>query len=202
MNCSSPTLREMELTMHLPWRHSRPAMQMWNLDESMTTGILAISGSVAMRLQNLRMQSTPSSMPSSKFTSRICAPFSTCFCATSAALAQSPAMMVFLKRIEPATLQRSPMFWNTESSLTTMSSSPERRMKFSAAGRPPQPGGRRVGVRSETASAMHLMWSGVVPQHPPIMLTRPSMAHWRRTGAICSPLRSYPPMALGRPALG
>jgi hypothetical protein len=67
-------MREEEET----WRHSRPATQMLNLEESTTTGIFAISGSVAMRLQNLRMQSSPSSIPSSKLTSSSCAPFSTC----------------------------------------------------------------------------------------------------------------------------
>ena len=65
---SSPTFNEIELKRHLPCRHSRPPIHTSNLEESTTTGILHISGSVAMRLQNFLMQSSPSSMPSSKLT--------------------------------------------------------------------------------------------------------------------------------------
>mmetsp|Transcript_39371 Transcript_39371/g.104530 ORF Transcript_39371/g.104530 Transcript_39371/m.104530 type:complete len:246 (-) Transcript_39371:929-1666(-) len=184
LNSSSPTLSEIEFTTHLPWRHSRPAMQMGNLDESMTMGTLAISGSVAIRLQNLRMQSMPSSIPSSKLMSMSCAPSSTCLAATSAALPQLLSMTSFLKRMEPATLQRSPMFWNTDSGVMAKSSRPDSRMW------PLSSGTLRAGLTSATASAIALMWSGVVPQQPPTMLTRPSCAQRRRCGAMSLGWRS------------
>ena len=46
------------------------------------------------------------------------------------------------------------------------------------------------------------MCSGVVPQQPPSMLTRPSSAKSLTLSANISGVSSYPPIALGRPALG
>ena len=51
MNFSSPSFIEIELTMHLPWTHFRPASMMPNLDESIITGTRAMSGSAATRLR-------------------------------------------------------------------------------------------------------------------------------------------------------
>ncbi len=62
-------------------------------------------------------------------------------------------------------------------------------------------GGRRGG-RSRTASAIARMWAGVVPQHPPTMLTSPCSANSRSTAAMDSGVSSYSPNSFGRPALG
>ncbi len=71
----------MELTTALPWTHFSPASITLHLDESMTTGTLAMSGSTAIRLRKRVMAASPSNMPSSKLTSTNWAPFSTCWAA-------------------------------------------------------------------------------------------------------------------------
>ncbi len=54
---------------------------------------------------------------------------------------------------------------------------------------------------SATASAMAAMCSGVVPQQPPTILNKPSLAYWAMISAINSGEWSYSPNALGSPAL-
>ena len=46
------------------------------------------------------------------------------------------------------------------------------------------------GARSRTVSAIIRMWSGVVPQHPPTMLTRPSRANDPRSELVVSGVSS------------
>ena len=58
---------------------------------SIMIGSRAISGSVAIRLRNLVIACSESSIASSMFTSRMLAPPRTCSSATSAACAKSPA---------------------------------------------------------------------------------------------------------------
>src|SRR5690606_33309911 len=58
------------------------------------------------------------------------------------------------------------------------------------------------GFRPRTLSAMARIWSGVVPQQPPTMLTSPASAHSRRCAAVACGASSYSPNWLGRPALG
>ena len=53
-----------------------------------------------------------------------------------------------------------------------------------------------------TASAMARMCSGVEPQHPPTMSTKPSSTKRRMSRAIISGVWSYCPIASGMPALG
>src|SRR5699024_1641858 len=55
--------------------------------------------------------------------------------------------------------------------------------------------GKIRGGRPSTASAIARMWSGVVPQQPPMMLTRPDWANSASTGAISSGVWSYSPKA-------
>lgn len=38
MKSSSPSLREIELTMHFPWQHFKPASMTLKLDESIQSG--------------------------------------------------------------------------------------------------------------------------------------------------------------------
>ena len=58
------------------------------------------------------------------------------------------------------------------------------------------------GLCGATAAAIAAIWSGVVPQQPPTMLTRPAAANSPISPAMNSGLSSYWPNSLGRPALG
>src|SRR5690606_3068924 len=58
------------------------------------------------------------------------------------------------------------------------------------------------GGSPATAPAMARMCSGVVPQQPPLLLTRPDCANAPSTAAISAGVSSYSPKAFGRPALG
>jgi len=71
--------------MPLPWRHLSPVSITSHFEESTMIGSLAMSGSAATRLRNVRIAATESSSASSMLTSMICAPFSTCSRATSTA---------------------------------------------------------------------------------------------------------------------
>ena len=66
-------------------------------------------------------------------------------------------------------------------------------------------GGTCAGCRGAPcvdAVAIAAMCSGVVPQHPPTMLTSPASANSPMTRAIASGVSSYSPKALGSPAFG
>ena len=68
------------------------------------------------------------------------------------------------------TLQRSPTFTNSESEEILKGSLPARR----------QAGKGSTGTRGaylETASAMALIWSGLVPQQPPTIFRKPDSAN-------------------------
>ena len=56
-----------------------------HLELSIISGTRAMSGSEAIRLRNVAIAFSESSRPSSMLTSRICAPFSTCWRATASA---------------------------------------------------------------------------------------------------------------------
>jgi hypothetical protein len=73
LNFSSPSFREMEFTMHLPWQHLSPASMMWNLEESIMKGTRLISGSDTSRLTKRVIAGTPSIRPSSMLMSRMSA---------------------------------------------------------------------------------------------------------------------------------
>src|SRR2546427_7472530 len=62
-----------------------------------------------------------------------------------------------------------------------------------------------VGVRgdnSRTASARALICAGVVPQHPPTILSHPLAANSPRSAVMISGVSSKPPKAFGNPAFG
>ena len=158
-------------------------------------GTRAMSGSAASRLRNVRMACTESSSPSSMFTSRICAPPSTCCRATASASAYCPARTSFANRGEPVTFVRSPTLTKFESGRITSGSRPQRRVRRSTCG-------RTRGATPRTASAIARMCAGVVPQHPPTMFSKPARAHSPRLRAIESGVSSKPPKAFGRPAFG
>jgi len=60
------------------------------------------------------------------------------------------------------------------------------------------------GLTPRTASAMCLIWAGVVPQHPPTIFNQPLSAHSRSCGANDSGVSGNPVgnNGFGRPALG
>jgi hypothetical protein len=71
--------------MPLPCRHFRPASITVHFELSTITGTRAMSGSAAMRLRKVVIACSESSRPSSMLTSSTCAPFSTCWRATTTA---------------------------------------------------------------------------------------------------------------------
>ena len=81
----SPSFREIEFTMHLPWEHFSPACTTWNFELSIMKGTRLISGSETSRLTNFVIAASPSIKPSSMLMSRTSAPCCTCFSAIAAA---------------------------------------------------------------------------------------------------------------------
>ena len=96
-NSSSPSLRLIELTTPRPWSCWRPASITPQRELSTMTGTFATSGSVARRRRKRVIASTPSSIASSMFTSRITAPLTTWSRATSTALS-SPSRPAAISR--------------------------------------------------------------------------------------------------------
>ena len=119
----------MEFTIHFPCTHFRPASIISNLELSIMIGIRAISGSLCNRFRKVVMASTPSSRASSIFTSKICAPLSTCCRATLNASSNFFSRINRANFLEPVTLVRSPTFTKLVSGLTTNGSNPANRKK-------------------------------------------------------------------------
>ncbi len=185
----------MELTIHFPCIHFRPASITSHFDESIITGTREISGSDASRLRKRVISCTPSSNPSSMFMSMTCAPSSTCLRAICRASSYFFSWIRRKNLREPATLHRSPIFTKLIPGVSTNSSRPERRINrgcSTGAG----------GTTSATISTYFAMCSGVVPQQPPTMFTNPSSINSRIWEAIFSGVSSYSPSWLGSPALG
>ena len=128
MNFSSPSLREIELTIHLPCTHFKPASMIENLEESIITGIRAISGSLCRRFRKVTISFCPSSRASSIFMSRICAPLSTCCRAIPSASSYFSSLISLANFLDPVTLVRSPTFTKFVSGRITSGSSPASRI--------------------------------------------------------------------------
>ena len=158
-------------------------------------GTRAISGSVATMFRNVVMAASESSIASSMFTSMMFAPLRTCSVATSSAVVRSPEAIRSAKRREPVTLVRSPIIVKFESGRRTSGSRPASRVCSSG-------GGTSRGALPSAAAAMARMWSGVVPQQPPIMFTNPLAANSPSSRAVSAGRSSYSPITLGRPAFG
>ena len=124
INFASPSFIEMELTIHLPCTHLRPASMISNFDESIMMGILAISGSACTRFKKVVMAFTPSSRASSIFTSITWAPLSTCCLATDNAASYNPSLIRRANFLLPVTLVRSPTFTKLVSGLRVSGSRP------------------------------------------------------------------------------
>ena len=124
MNFSSPSFMEMEFTMHLPCTHFKPASMISNLELSIMIGMRAISGSLCNKFKKVVMAFTPSSKASSMFTSRICAPLSTCCLATDNASSYLFSLIRRANFFDPVTLVLSPTFTKLVSGLITSGSNP------------------------------------------------------------------------------
>ena len=206
--------------MGFPCTHFSPASMTDHFELSIITGTRAISGSVATRLRKRVIVSSESSRASSMLTSMMLAPPRTWSRATSAAVARSPDLTRRANRADPVTLVRSPTIRNVPSSRTVRVSSPLNRLApllpagTGRGGVPPTAASvptTRLPARSaeagrggvpSTARAMAAMCSGVVPQQPPRMFTRPLAANSPSSPAVSSGVSSYSPKALGSPAFG
>ena len=194
-NSSSPSFMEIELTTPFPWRQRSPDSMTLNLELSTMIGTREMSGSDASSLRYLSMAASESSIPSSMFTSSICAPSSTCCLATDTASSYLSERISRLKRAEPVTLARSPTLTKLESALISRTSNPLRTVfGFSE--------GLRRGLIPATASAIALVCSGLEPQQLPTMLARPFSAKSLRLAAMWDADSSYSPNSLGSPAFG
>ena len=185
----------MEFTIDLPCKHFSPASITSHLEESIITGTRAISGSDITRFRKTVISSLASSSPSSILTSIINAPSSTCL---RAMLNASSYFFSFIKRRnlrEPATLQRSPTLIKLISGVCSSSSNPESHIR---SGLPAGMWGRAFCTNG-TYSAIY---SSVVPQHPPIIFTKPSSMYSFTSEAISPGVWSYCPKLFGSPALG
>ena len=156
-----------------------------------------LSGSDAIRFRKRDIAATESSIASSMLMSMTCAPFSTCWRATCSASSYCSARISRAKAFEPVTLVRSPTFTKSVDSSTLKASRPDRR---SAEGRS---GTLRGGIAS-MACAMAAICSGVVPQQPPAMFTKPACANSASSAEVTSGVSSKPvsDIGLGSPAFG
>ncbi len=134
-------------------------------------GTRAISGSVAIRLRNVVIAFSESSRSASMFTSITFAPLRTCSSATSTPLWKSPDSIRRRNLAEPVMLVRSPTITKPVSGVIRNGSRP-----LSVVYRSSNVG-TRAGRRRRTVSAIIRMCSGVVPQQPPTMFTRPAPAN-------------------------
>ena len=192
----SPSFKLIELTTGLPCTHFSPASMTDHFELSIITGTLAMSGSVAMRLRNRVIACSESSSASSMLTSIRFAPPRTWSSATSAAVVKSSDLINRANRAEPVMLVRSPTIRKLLSFRTVNVSRPLNRVRWVTS-----PDSRR-GATVSTALTIAPMWSGVVPQQPPRILTKPLVANSRSRDAVSSGCSSYSPKAFGKPAFG
>ena len=134
-------------------------------------GTRAMSGSAAIRFRKRAIAAFESSIASSMLMSMTCAPFSTCWRATASASSYWPLRIRRAKALEPVTLVRSPTLTNSESSPMFSGSRPDRRSLRSDLPAP------RAAATPSPPRAIARMCSGVVPQQPPAMLTKPASAN-------------------------
>ena len=132
--------------------------------------------------------------------SRICAPSSTCLRAIASASSYFFSLINRRNLREPATLHLSPILMRFISGFTSSASSPERRIYvLGAEGRC---GCRYLPSVECTRPLYFSMKCSFVPQHPPMILTKPPSTSSFISVAISSGVWSYSPMLLGNPAFG
>ena len=174
---SSPSLRLIELTMPLPWRHLRPASRTLQFELSTMIGSRATSGSVATRLRKVVIACSPSSRSASMLTSRRFAPPRTCSSATSTRLLE-------VARLDQAAEARRAGDVRALADHDEVRVGRDReRLEAAEARRRVVGSGTRRGGTPSTAAAIARTCSGVVPQQPPTMFTSPSRAKSPRIAA-------------------
>ena len=135
-------------------------------------GTLATSGSLPSSCRKRVIAATPSIIPSSMQMSMMFAPFSTCCRATATASSYLFSLMSFANFGEPATFVRSPIMMNCPICCVN-GCEPLKRSGIAA------PVENLVSVfvarggLSSSAFAIAAMCSGVLPQQPPAMLSKP-----------------------------
>ena len=210
MNASSPSFRLMELTIDFPWAFLSPERIVFQSEESIMRAAFAAAGSLEMLRTNLVISASLSSMASSMLMSIMSAPLSTCPAAIPSASVKLPEAISLANFLEPATLVLSPTLvkFLVLRSMHTASS------PLTVRGVHCLPSGLsmpRVSLSSPgiflagnflTAASIALMYSGVVPQHPPAIFSSPSAAICPISTAISSGVWAYPPIPSGRPAFG
>ena len=107
---------------------------MLHFELSTMIGRRAISGSVATMSRNFAIDFSPSSIPSSMFTSRMFAPPRTWSSATVSAFVKSPLRMSSMNFAEPVTFVRSPIIVKFDSGVIEKTSRPEKRDVWSVSG--------------------------------------------------------------------
>ena len=159
------------------------------------TGTLAISGSAAIRFRYRVIAASPSSNASSILISMTAAPPRTCWRATSTASSYRSSRISRANFLEPVTLVRSPIIRKLESDRRVNASWPLSLVSGGTAG-------TSRGAAFSAAWAIAAIYSGVVPQQPPMMLTQ----RFSRKAPICWDISfgvwSKPPNSFGSPALG
>ena len=171
-NASSPSFRLIELTMHLPCAFLSPAMIVSQWEESIIRAAFAVEGSLEMCRTNFSISLALCSIASSMLMSMTVAPSSICLAAICSASSYLPSLMSLANFLEPATFVLSPMLVKFEfcTSIVTVSSPLTFRTCDGSSG------AMLRGVMPATAFAMAFICSGVVPQHPPVMLMSPLAA--------------------------
>ena len=142
------------------------------------------------------MAAGESSMPSSMFTSMICAPLATC----CRAIVDRGGIVAGLDELAEfrrsrdigalADIDEQAVGIDGEGFEAAQTACPRDLRESRAARRP------------STARTIARMCSGVVPQQPPTMLTKPLAANSRSMAAVSRGVSSYSPNAFGRPAFG
>ena len=159
-------------------------------------GSRATSGSVATRLRNVVIACSASSRSASMLTSRMFAPPRTCSSATSTAPWKSPAS---IRRSEPRRAGDVRPLADDDEARVRPDHERLETAEARRAGALPAHAGEPVPRRHPRSPDV---CSGVVPQQPPTMLTRPASANSRRKRLVSSGCSSCRPSAFGRPAFG
>ena len=169
-NSSSPSLSEIELTIALALQALEPRLDARDhferVDHDRHARDVGLGGRAGSG--TCASPATESSIPSSMFTSRICAPPSTCWRATSSASSYCPA---WIELREPGRARHV----GALADVHEVGVGPERQRLEAARARVRRgPAGGTRGGSPRTASAIARMWSGVVPQQPPTMFSQPA----------------------------
>ena len=166
-------------------------------------GTLATSGSLASSSRKRVMAATPSIIPSSMQISMMFAPFSTCWRAMVTASSYLFSLISLANFGDPATFVRSPIMMKLPICCVN-GCDPDRRSGMAA---PVEKVVSVFAVRGgllASVCAMAAMCSGVLPQQPPAIFSRPLSANSPRNRPMSAGCKSKPvgESGFGSPAFG